>query len=125
MESQTKELRIKDIRSAVGLSQEAFGTRIGVSGASVSYIENGERNLTDRMARDVCREFNVNPDWLEHGDGEMFLRPSEELYAMAGDIVSGDDEYAKAFLKAIATLSKEERALLYKVMERVVKEFPI
>ncbi len=35
-------------------------------------IESGAKNVTDRVVADICREFNVNENWLREGTGEMF-----------------------------------------------------
>ncbi len=71
--------RVKQLRAKLNLSQEAFGKRLGVTGASISKIEGGQRNLTEQMVLLICKEFNINEAWLKHGEGEMFktLLPSE------------------------------------------------
>ena len=56
--------RIKELRKALGLTLEKFGERIGVSKVSVSRIENGINNVTNQMFKSICREFNVNEEWL-------------------------------------------------------------
>jgi transcriptional regulator with XRE-family HTH domain len=63
--------RLKLLRSKLNLSQEAFGKRLGVTGASISKIESGQRNLTDQMVLLICKEFNINESWLRYGEGEM------------------------------------------------------
>lgn len=71
--------RVKLLRAKLNLSQEAFGKRLGVTGASISKIEGGQRNLTEQMVLLICKEFNINEAWLKHGEGEMSktLLPSE------------------------------------------------
>ena len=54
------------------LTLEEFGKKVGVTKQTVSRIENGINNLTDQMVKSICREFNVNYDWLMDGEGEMF-----------------------------------------------------
>lgn len=46
--------------------------KVGVTKQTVSRIENGINSLTDQMVKSICREFNVNYDWLMDGEGEMF-----------------------------------------------------
>lgn len=77
--------RIKSIRKALGLTLEKFGDRIGLKKNSVSQIENDRNNLTEANARAICREFNVNEEWLKNGTGEMFAISEEEEVA---DLVS-------------------------------------
>ncbi|MDO4594464.1 MAG: helix-turn-helix transcriptional regulator [Tissierellia bacterium] len=71
--------RIKQLRKTLGLSGEKFGERLGVQRAAISNIENGNRNITDQMFKFICREFNVNPQWLKYGEGEMFNKDEKSI----------------------------------------------
>lgn len=64
--------RIRKVRTSLKLSLEVFGEKLGVTRAAMSNIERGQRSLTDQMAKAICREYNVNYDWLMNGEGEMF-----------------------------------------------------
>ena len=64
--------RVKEIRKSLGLTLEKFGEKLGVGKTAISKIEKGERNLTEQMTISICREYNVNYDYLTCGDGEMF-----------------------------------------------------
>ena len=64
--------RIKIVRTTVGLTQTEFGARIGVKGNTVTGYETGIRNPSDAVIFSICREFNVNEEWLRTGQGEMF-----------------------------------------------------
>lgn len=67
--------RVKEIRTNLGLNQSDFAEKIGIKQAGLSAIEKGIRNVTDRVISDICREFNVNEEWLRDGKGEMFIEP--------------------------------------------------
>ncbi|MFT9075940.1 helix-turn-helix domain-containing protein, partial [Ethanoligenens sp.] len=48
-------VRLKKIRLHLNLSQEEFGNRIGIkSKAHISGLENGKKNVTDRIIKDIC-----------------------------------------------------------------------
>lgn len=64
--------RVKEVRKALGLTLDKFGEKVGVKKQTVSRIENGVNNVTDQMVLSICREFNVNYDFLMNGEGEMF-----------------------------------------------------
>lgn len=64
--------RVKEIRKELDLTLEKFGEKLGVTKVAISNIEKGNRNLTDQMAKSICREYNVNYDYLIYGEGEMF-----------------------------------------------------
>ena len=58
--------RLKQIRDLSELTQDEFGKRINIqSRAHISALENGSRNITDRIITDVCREFGVNEKFRE------------------------------------------------------------
>nr|DAM02667.1 MAG TPA: helix-turn-helix domain protein [Caudoviricetes sp.] len=68
--------RVKELRKTLGLTLDKFGERLGVTKQTVSRIENGINNVTDQMFKSICREFNVNENWLRTGEGEMFVPAS-------------------------------------------------
>lgn len=71
--------RLYHLRKLLKLSQEDFGKRLGVTGASISRLEKGERNITEQMILSTCREYNINEAWLRDGKGEMFLPIGDEV----------------------------------------------
>lgn len=64
--------RIVKVRVDAELSQEEFGKKLNLSGSTISLFESGKRVLTKRTAADICEKFNVNPLWLENGEGEPY-----------------------------------------------------
>lgn len=71
--------RIKELRKFLNLTMEKFGERLGVRKTAISLIESGRNNLTDQMLKAICREFNVNEEWLRMGKGEMFVEDSDSI----------------------------------------------
>lgn len=67
----TENERVREVRKFLNLTLEIFGNHLGVGKTAISNIERGQRNVTDQMRRSICREFNVNYDWLKSGEGEM------------------------------------------------------
>lgn len=100
----TKGERVKEIRKVLGLSGEKFGEQLGVSRASISNIEKGKRNLTDQMFLSICREFNVNEEWLRNGSGEMFVKMNhdEQITALVSELLkSEEDSFKKRLIVGI------------------------
>ncbi len=64
--------RLKELRNTLELSQSSFAEKIGIKQTSYSDIETGRRELTERNLNLICREYNVNKDWLRNGNGNMF-----------------------------------------------------
>ena len=85
--------RVKIVRQSLDLSQEAFGRALGVTKTAICGIEAGRRGLTEQMAKSICREFNVNYDWLKDGKGEMFDAVPETLVDELAQEFQLDDLY--------------------------------
>lgn len=63
--------RIKKIRTDAGLTQEEFGKSIGATRGMVTTYERGTiPTQSTRLL--ICQKYNVNPDWLEHGEGKPY-----------------------------------------------------
>lgn len=114
--------RVKQLREALGLSQEALGARVGVTRGSISRLEIGTNNVTPAMVISLCREFNVNEEWLRNGTGEMFnsLSQEEELAYIVGQALPQADDYVKDTFIALGRLSQEFTADDWKVVKRFV-----
>lgn len=103
--------RIKHIRKTFGLTLEKFGQRVGVGKTAISKIENGENNITDQMIKSICREFNVNEEWLRTGEGEMQteLDREDQLMQWAGAVLADEsNSFKKKLVRVLASLSEEE-----------------
>ena len=111
--------RLKELRKELGLSGEKFGEKIGVKKAAISKIESGVVGLSDSNILAICREFNVNEEWLRFGTGEMFkdMTLDEEIISFVGDIQwDASNTFKKRFISAIAKLNEEE----WKVLEKII-----
>jgi len=111
--------RVKELRKALGLSGEKFGEKIGLKRNSLSQIETGKNNLSEQNILAICREFNVNEEWLRSGTGEMFkdMTLDEEIISFIGDIQwDASNTFKKRFISAIAKLNEEE----WKVLEKII-----
>lgn len=76
--------RIRALRRALDLTQQAFAERIGLKQNSIALIESGKRNISQQAILAICREFKVNSEWLLNGHGEMFApNASDALEALA------------------------------------------
>lgn len=111
--------RVKELRKALGLSGEKFGEKIGLKRNSLSQIETGKNNLSEQNILAICREFNVNEDWLRYGTGEMFkdMTLDEEIISFIGEIQwDTSNTFKKRFISAISKLNEEEWNILEKII---------
>lgn len=117
--------RIKQVRKEYGLTQTAFGERIGVKGNTVTGWEAGTRSPSDAIINSICREFNILEDWLRSGTGTMHptLSRDEEIASFMGDLFRGEDaDYRKRLISVLCRLDVAEWELLAKVAEKLVEE---
>ena len=70
--------RIKKIRKSLDLTQEAFASRIGSVQNTITGYESGRRNPSSPVISLICKEFNVNEEWLRNGTGSMFEEMSKD-----------------------------------------------
>lgn len=107
--------RVKELRKALGMSQKEFGARLGVTDAAISSIESGRRSTTEQMIKSICREFDVNYDWLKDGEGDMFEALPESLVdELAQEF--GLDEVGKNIILGYLRLSEAERSVINKYL---------
>lgn len=108
---QEKKDRVIAIRKAAELNQTAFGAAIGLGQHAISHIEKGNNKLSPRNAELICQKFNVNPQWLETGEGEMYNPPPKKktnfLDLLADEKGLSPDE--KALIGSIIDLPSETR----------------
>lgn len=65
--------RIKQIRKTLDLTQFEFAKRLGTVQNTITGYESGRRNPSNAVITSICREFNVNEEWLRTGNGSMFI----------------------------------------------------
>ena len=61
--------RIKEIRKSRNKTQDAFASEIGATRGMVAKYETGLVVPDKPMRMLICEKFNVNPEWLETGEG--------------------------------------------------------
>ena len=65
--------RLKQIRQELALTQEEFGTSLGISKQFYSNIETGKSLLNNEKLEILHRKYNVNLNYIIGGTGEHFL----------------------------------------------------
>ena len=99
--------RIKAIRKHYDLTQAEFGDRIGVKGNTITNYENDLRNPSDAIIVSICREFNVNEEWLRNGKGEMLnpITKNDEISKLFGEVLKENNyDFKRRLISALAKL---------------------
>ncbi|MCC0670797.1 helix-turn-helix transcriptional regulator [Clostridioides sp. ES-S-0145-01] len=104
--------RLKLVRLYFNLSQKDFGSRLTIAQNYLSNIEKGYRNVTDKIIKITCFEFNINEEWLRTGTGNMFTRQDDILQQVA--IEYNLDESDIKIFRNYLKLSKDERNVIKK-----------
>ena len=103
--------RIRKLRKALDLTQQEFANKIGIKRNSYANYETGRNTPIDAIIVSICREFNVNEEWLRTGTGDMFVKiPEEDMYSRAAaSILKDDDALAIEALKLYFQMSSEAK----------------
>ena len=101
-----------------GIKQKILAERIGVTEAAISTWRGGRRNITDQSIKAICREFNVNEEWIRTGEGEMFLFNKEDEYAKAVALLS-NDPFIRNLVIEYNNLSDDSRMLIREFINRI------
>ncbi|MGB8454773.1 MAG: helix-turn-helix transcriptional regulator [Anaerocolumna sp.] len=106
--------RIKFIRNKLNITQEEMAKQINIKQSSLSGIEKNRVNVSDRVIKDICREFSVSEEWIRTEHGTIFATYTEEddLTVIMEEIVKSDDRFVKNFLLTYWGLSKDNRAII-------------
>ena len=113
--------RLKQIRKANSMTQDAFAAEIGATRGMVAKYETGLVVPDKSMQMLICSKFNVNYDWLSDGIGEMtasrpfvpelmrILRQHPALKAVLESLVDEMDAEDWAALNSIARKFVEQK----------------
>ncbi len=113
--------RVNQIRKTLDLTLEKFGEKLGVQKSSISKIEKDRVALSDQMAKSICREYNVNYDYLMYGEGEMF----DDLPQTIVDELCVQyelNDFDKALVEMYVSLPVGSRERIKEYMKQLVKK---
>lgn len=103
--------RIKKIRKKIDLTQQEFADRIGIARGNVGAYEVGKNAPSDAVISLICREFDVNEQWLREGKGEMFL-PNDrnsDIARLTKQLLNEEkDSFKNRFISMLANLTVSE-----------------
>lgn len=117
--------RLKQLRKALNLTQQEFADRLGIKRNTVAQYEIGRNEPIDAVIISICREFNVNEEWLRTREGEMFLPVEQDIdiEKLARLLAREEDssfkkQFVSMFVSKLESLSDEQ----WEDFERFVKQ---
>lgn len=116
--------RIKELRKALGLTQQEFAEKIGSVQNTITGYETGRRTPSNQVISLICREFNVNEAWLRTGEGEMLvpLTRDDQITDFMADLLKNEDEsFKRRFIAALSKLNESEWELLEKIASELAE----
>lgn len=109
--------RIKELRKALKLTQQEFADRLNIKRGAIANYEVGRNEPIDAVISLICKEFNVNENWLRDGTGEMFQAEEENsIIAKATMLLGEKDPLFEAFIDTYSKLTPRNREILYQFM---------
>ena len=115
--------RIKEVRKALGKTQQDFADTIGLKRNTIAGYEVGDVTPSPRTIVAICDKFSVNQYWLETGEGEMFVEATreEEISSFLAD-VQIDGGFKAKFIAGLAALDTGDWENLKVIFEKMHKK---
>ena len=116
--------RLKQIRKALGYTQSAFASYLGITQTAYSMIENGSRPLSNKYIRIICASFSVSEGFLLSGDGEMFVSSpyEKELVNLLSKLLPETQEYLLVVAREL--LKTQDRLVQPKDSQQLCSVWP-
>ena len=118
--------RIRYLRKEVlKLSGKEFGEKFMVSDSAITMVERGKREATDRLIKDICREFRVNETWLRTGQGDMYIPISQYDYIAdltAKVMKERPESFKNRFIAMLNNLTEDEWEILEEKVEELLQQ---
>ena len=111
--------RLKKLRKTLDLTQQEFANKIGIARGNIGAYEVGKNAPSDAVISLICKQFNVDENWLRTGEGEMFIKQTrdEQIASFIGTIQSNeDDSFKKRVVSMLSALDESD----WEVLEKMV-----
>lgn len=117
--------RLRKLRKTLDMTQQEFAEKLGIKRSTMATYESGRNEPIDAVISLICREFNVNEEWLRTGKGEMFIELSrnEEIAEFVGQLMSDeDDSFKKRLISGLAALDENGWKVLEDFLDSIQKK---
>ena len=111
--------RLKKLRKTLDLTQQEFANKIGIARGNIGAYEVGKNAPSDAVISLICKQFNLDENWLRTCEGEMFIKQTrdEQIASFIGTIQSNeDDSFKKRFVSMLSALDESD----WEVLEKMV-----
>ena len=116
---------IRELRKALKLNQSDFASRIGSVQNTITGYETGRREPSNQVITLICREFNVNEEWLRTGKEPMFapVNRDKEIEAFMDTILKSESaDFRRRLVSVLTKLNPAEWELLERMALKLAAE---
>lgn len=111
--------RLKEIRKHHQFTQAEMGLELGVSRDAIATYESG-RVVPDKSIRLlICEKFNVNPAWLETGEGVPY---KEGLIPELANALRSMPSVAAALERLLPRMTPEDFAHIDEMVRKICED---
>lgn len=111
--------RMKFLRNVLKFTQQDLANKIGVKQNTIAQYEMGRTVPSNAIIISLCREFNVNEEWLCNGTGKIFKSDRDTAIVRLENLLASepDDSFKHHFINKLADLSPNEWNSLEKAID--------
>lgn len=102
-----------------GMKRIDFAAALEIDQSYVTKLTKNANAPSKALIENICRKFDVRREWLEHGEGEMFVRRSAAIIEQLSKEYQLDDK-ARRLVENFLSLTPENRAMVIKAFENAV-----
>lgn len=119
--------RIKEIRKENNLTQTEFAEKLGVTRSVISNIELNrlaKPNQKTSLIKLICKEFDINEEWLLTGTGEKYVieKEDEKLAGALAEISLSDNEKLKNLIEKMIKLDDKHLDVILNLIEVILED---
>lgn len=111
--------RLKEIRKSHNMTQDAFASEIGATRGMVAKYETGLVVPDKSIRLLICEKFNVNPEWLETGEGVPY---KEGLIPELAQALRSMPSVAAALERLLPRMTPEDFAHIDELVRKICED---
>ena len=112
--------RIKKLRKDLGLTQQKFADRLGLKRQTIAAYEIGNIEPSDSTLLLICKEFEINEEWLRTGNGapKAPINEDDRYFHNIAKLSRTDD---KTLIRWVNTIAETNPDVLKEIEEFMKK----
>lgn len=115
--------RIKKVRKNASLTQREFAEKLGLKQNTIAVYEMGKSGVSDAVITSICREFDINKEWLETGKGDMYNIPADDTSLAASNILENEDVPFYDTIKRIIRIYEKLDDKAQNIINKEIEDF--